>query len=123
MSIQVITKEQFLTAYNKYSPNGWTKFAYKYFSQSAKKEDKWVSKTFQYVALALFLAGMIGAIFNLSSTYMKCMIFPFCAIIVIVSILMSSAAIMNNLRIRKIRKELGGISMEIYDALASMYLD
>lgn len=122
-NIEVITKEQFLAAYDKYSPNDWTKLAFKYFSQSTTKENKWVSRIFQYVALAFFLGGMAGAIFDLSPTYMKCMIFPFCVLIVGISIFMGATAIMNNLRIEKIRKELGGISRETYDALASMYLN
>jgi len=29
-----ITKEQFDAAYNKHLPNGWIKFAYKYFSNT-----------------------------------------------------------------------------------------
>jgi hypothetical protein len=123
MKVENITKEQFLAACNKYPPNSWIKFAFKYFSQNTEKENKWVGKILQYVALALFLAGMIGAIFNFSPIYMKCITFPFCIIIVSISILMGGAATMNNLRIKKIIKELGGISKETYDAFASMYLD
>ena len=29
-----ITLEQFIDAYNHYPPNGWTRFAFKYFSKS-----------------------------------------------------------------------------------------
>ncbi len=123
MGIESITKEQFLAAYNKYPPNGWTKTAFKYFSKSTKQENKWVSRIVQGIAFTLFLGGVVGAIANFNPTYMKCMVFPFCAIIVGIAIFMSGAAIMNNLRIKKIRKELGGITVAGYEALASMYLD
>jgi hypothetical protein len=46
---------------------------------------------------------------------------PFAIILVLVALIMSSGAIFNNLRIRKIRKELG-ITKSEYEILAQLYL-
>jgi hypothetical protein len=117
-----ISKEEFLAAYNNYPPNGWTKFAFKYFSQSTLPKDKFLKRIAIALMLGSFIMGFIGTVFNLGSNFIKVSIIPFCIILLLVAILMSGAAIMNNLRIRKIRKKLG-ITQAEYDALVSMYLE
>ena len=116
-----ITKEQFWAAYNKFQPNGWTKFIFKYFSKSTKNEDKWVKNIFVGVEIGLFLIGMIGTIleWNKSAIGIPTIIFG----ILLVTLVLGGfvAVFMNNFRIRKIRKELGGISKEEYNRLVEIY--
>jgi len=116
-----ISEEQFLEVYNRHLPNKWTKFAFRYFSTNTFEKDRWLSKTVTGVLIALFLLGFIGTIANLSRTFMFCVLVPFCSILVGVGVLMFGGFIMNNLRIRKIRKELGITRLE-YDLLVAFYL-
>lgn len=124
MGIETITKEQFLAAYNKFPPSGYVKFAFKYFSQSTKPEDKWLKRTFIGVELTLFLIGMLGTILNWSKLVIGIPVVIFSALLVILVLYLFSASIvLNNLRIRKIRKELGGITKSEYEALVSKFMD
>ena len=61
-----ITKEQFETAYNHHLPNGWIKFAYKYFSKDTEKKDMSVRNSVIYPLIGLFLVGFIGTMFKAS---------------------------------------------------------
>lgn len=119
-----ITKEQFLEAYNKFPPSGFVKFAFKYFSKSTKPEDKWLKNTFVGVEITLFLLGMLGTILNWSklAVAIPTIIFSLLLLFLVVY-LFTAAMICNNLRIRKIRKELGGISKWEYESLVNKYLD
>jgi hypothetical protein len=118
-----ITKEVFLRAYNKNLPNGWTKFAFKYFSQSTKKEDKWISRIIRYILISLFALGFLGAVLDLNNNYMLMTIIPFVIILAGIVMPMLGGFLMNINRIRKIRKELGGITAQQYNLLALMYIE
>jgi len=119
-----ITKEQFLAAYNKFPPSGFIKFAFKYFSKNTKPEDKWLKNIFIGVEVTLFLLGMLGTILNWSKLAIGIPTITFSILLAILVIYLFTAAIIcNNLRIRKIRKELGGISKWEYEALVTKYLD
>lgn len=119
--LERISKEKFLEAYNRHLPGKWIKFVFKYFSQSTVKEDLWLKRIVQGVLLGLFGLGMLGAIFNATHSYMMFTTIPFGIILVLVALTMGSGAILNNLRIRKIRKELG-ITKSEYEILAQLYL-
>ena len=119
--LERISKEKFLESYNNHLPSNWVKFVFKYFSQSTLKEDLWLKRTVQGVLLGLLGLGMLGAIFNASHSYMMFTTIPFFIILVLIGLTMSSGAILNNLRIRKIRKELG-ITKAEYDILVSVYM-
>lgn len=124
MGIETITKEQFLAAYNKYPPSGYVKFAYKYFSKSTKPEDKWLKKIFVGVLIGLFLIGFVGTILNLSRLIIGIPTIAFSIILALLCLYLFSAVIIfNNLRIRKIRKELGGITKLEYNSLVEKYMD
>jgi hypothetical protein len=116
-----ISEEQFLEAYNRHLPNKWIEFAFRYFSQSTKQEDKYVSRIVSGILITLFVLGFIGTMFNFSRTFMWATMIPFIFILFGVVVLMFGGAIMNNLRIRKICKELGITHLE-YDLLAAFYL-
>ena len=121
MDVSKITKEEFLESYNRHLPSKWMKFVFKYFSQSTLKEDLWLKRIIQGILFGLFGLGMLGAIFNATHTYMFLTTIPFGIILVLVALTMSSGAILNNLRIRKIRKELGITKWE-YESLVSLYM-
>jgi hypothetical protein len=116
-----ISQEEFLASYNRHLPSGWVKFVFKYFSKDSLKEDLWLRKVLQGILLGLFGLGMLGAIFNATHTYMAITTLAFAAILVLIALTMSSGAILNNLRLRRVRKELG-ITRAEYDVLASLYL-
>lgn len=116
-----ITKEQFWAAYNKFQPNGWTKFIFKYFSKSTKNEDKWVKNIFVGVEIGLFLIGMIGSILDWSKSAVGIPTIIFGILLVTLVLSGFVAVFMNNFRIGKIRKKLGGISKEEYNRLVEIY--
>jgi magnesium-transporting ATPase (P-type) len=116
-----ITKEQFWAAYNKFPPNIWTKFIFKYFSKQTKKEDKWLENIFIGVEIVLFLIGMLGAILKWNELAIVVPTIIFGILLAVLVLGGFVAVFMNNFRINKIRKELGGISIEEYNRLAEMY--
>jgi hypothetical protein len=121
--MNTITKEQFLAAYDKYPPNFWIRFAFRYFSTNTVKKDLWVRNCFAIPAIVLFLVGMFATIFNMNQKLLMCSTCLFAMIVVLIAIIMFGGAIMNNCRIRGIRKELGGISKKEYDILVNVYMD
>jgi ABC-type multidrug transport system permease subunit len=121
LNVNLISEEHFLQVYNKYVPNKWTKFVFRYFSRSTQKKDKWVSQLLTAVFIALFLTGLTGTILGLSYVFVSIPTFILLGLLVIIGILKFGAFIMNNNRIRKIRKELG-ITKEDYDFLVGLYV-
>jgi hypothetical protein len=118
--ITKITKEQFDAAYNKHLPSGWIKFAYKYFSQQTEMKNMSLKNGVAYILGGLFVFGLLGTIFNVSTTLIKAMLIPYSIILVSLVIYLFSAVILNNIRIGKIKKELG-VNSDEYDALVSKY--
>ena len=123
MAIGDITQEQFLEAYNKHLPSKWIKFAFKYFSKKTKPEDKYVQKIFQGVLFTLFMVGFVATILKWSMIFTAISTFAFVGILVPLILYLFSAVILNNCRIQKIRKELGGISAVEYNALVEKFMD
>jgi sulfite exporter TauE/SafE len=115
-----ITKEEFDKAYNKYSPNGWIKFAYKYFSQSTTEKDIKLSKTISYILIGLFLVGFIGTILNVSKLIIGIATYVFGIVLASLVLYLFSAVILNNIRLNKIRKELG-VTKEEYENLVDKF--
>lgn len=114
-----ISKEQFDEAYNNYLPSGWIRFAYKYFSKESESMD--VKNSVVYTLGGLFIAGMIATMLNLSDKIIKWFLIPYSIGLAILVLYLFSAVFLNNWRIRKIRKELGGITADEYNALVSVY--
>ena len=117
-----ISKQAFIEAYNAYPPNAFTKFAFKYFSGETSKSDKWLMNIFVGILVLLFLFGFIGTIMNWDSVIIKSLTYGFFAILAILVPSLFVAVFMNNWRIRKIRKKLGGISKSDYNFLSDKYL-
>ena len=115
-----ISKAQFDAAYNKHLPNGWIKFAYKYFSKETEKKNMAVKNGVAYFLGGLFLLGFLATILNLSSTIIKIFGISYAILLTILVLYLFSAVFANNWRIRQIRKELS-ITQDEYDALVSAY--
>lgn len=115
-----VTKEQFLNAYNRFPPSKWVKFVFKYFSKKTAVDDEWLRKSIISFLLFLFLVGFVGTILKWGTPVMKLATLTFVFVLVVVGIIMSTGAILNNLRIRKIRKLLG-VSRYEYNKLVDKY--
>lgn len=118
--ITKITKEQFDAAYNKHLPSNWIKFAYKYFSQQTEIKDMSLKNGVAYILGGLFVFGLLGTMFNVSTALIKAAFIPYTVILVALVLYLFSALILNNIRIGKIKKELG-INSDEYDALVAKY--
>lgn len=117
-----VSKEQFVGVYNKHLPNGWIKFFFRYFSTNTVKKDMYVRRIFQGIEGALFLAGFIGTILGAKSTFVGGVTIPFTIGLLLLGLGMGSSAILNNLRIRKIRKALK-LTKEEYNYLVLLYIE
>ena len=115
-----MTKEEFLTVYNRHQPSAWTWFAFKYFSQETTEEDQWLRQVVIGVLIALFVLGFAAVVTGWDKVA-KWMVLPFTVILFSVVITMLVGGIMNNLRIRAIAKELG-ISINEYNHYSNLYL-
>ena len=115
-----MTKEDFLVVYNRHRPNAWTRFAFKYFSQETTGDDDWVR---DWTVIALGACFVLGLLFVISGkeNWAKAPTLVFAVGLFSVVILMGGAKIMNNLRIKKIARELG-ISIGEYNHYANLYL-
>lgn len=117
-----VTKEQFDNACKKYEPNNWIKFAFKYFSKDTIKEDFFVKNSLIYFFVTMFLIGFISTVFNAPRAIISIATMIFSIVLLLLVLYMSSAVILNNLRIKKICKELG-IEKSTYEALTEFYAD
>jgi hypothetical protein len=115
-----MTKEEFLAVYNRHQPNAWTRFAFMYFSQETTEEDGWLRRCLIIILLSLFVLGFFGVVINWDD-YVKWLTLPFGVILFGVVITMLGGGLMNNIRIRKISRELG-ISIGEYNHYANLYL-
>lgn len=115
-----ITKEEFDMANLKYPPNKWTEFAFRYFSKNRKPKDSWVGKTVQNILIGLFLVGFVGTVLDIPKVYIAIPVFIFTGSLIALAILISTAMIMNNIRIKRIRKFLG-VTNDEYNALVDKF--
>ena len=117
-----ISKEQFDIAYDQFLPSGWIKFAFRYFSRSTERKDLYLKRDVTTVLLSLFALGFLGTVFNASEQFVKPVAITYSILLAMLVIYLFSAVLLNNWRIRKIRKFLG-INRWEYDALVSIYYD
>jgi protein-S-isoprenylcysteine O-methyltransferase Ste14 len=115
-----ITKEQFDAAYNKYPASKYIEFAFKYFSKSTEKKDMAISNVVIYILLGLFAVGFFGTALSASRKLIAISTIIYSIFLAVLVFYLFSAVKLNNIRINKIRKELG-VSREEYDALINKY--
>jgi hypothetical protein len=120
MDVSKITKEQFDLAYNKFQPNAWIKFGFKYFSTSTLKENFKIRKSVTWVLGVLFGVGFLATVMGLPHNVIAIPVLTYAGILVALAIMMGGAALMNNWRIKKVQKELG-VNIWQYEALVNMF--
>ena len=120
MDISTITKEQFDIVYNKYLPNKWIKFAYKYFSSETERKNIALKNTIIYVLSGLFGLGFISTIIGLSKSIIVTITIIYSILLAILVLYLFSAVLLNNLRTNKICKELS-ITKEEYNDLVNKF--
>ena len=116
-----ITKEIFEQVHANHPPFKIEKFYFKYFSKETKSKDNWVSWLVYGILFIPFLIGLIGSIINTHIKMIKIATIIFISLLIIFAIPWIFTWYMHNLRIRKIRKELG-VSIEEYESLTSQFL-
>jgi hypothetical protein len=117
-----ISKEDFLKAYNSFPPNGFIKFCYKHFSKEAEGKDLRLKKTLVTILLSLFGVGFIATVLDLPRKIIGTATVIYGIILTVLVLSLFTAVFMNNARIGKIRKALGGISKYDYNLLAEKFL-
>lgn len=117
----IITSDQFLKAYNNHLPSGWIKFAYKYFSTETVNKNMKLKNSVVYILISFFIIGFIGTILKAPRIVIGIATISYSIILAVLVLYLFSVVKLNNLRIKKIRNELGGISAEEYNKLVEMY--
>lgn len=115
-----ITKKQFDKAYNSHLPNGWIKFAYKYFSKETEQKDMSLRNNITFTLIGFFILGFFGTIFKLPRAFIGTATICYSILLTILVLYLFSAVILNNIRIRKIYKILG-INKYQYNDLVKKY--
>ena len=115
-----ITKEQFNRACEKYPPNKWITFAYKYFSKNMVKSDLALKNSIIFIFIALFSIGFLGTVFNASKKMIMMSTIIYSILLGILVLYLFSAAFMNYFRLMKICEELG-VSRKEYDKLVEKF--
>lgn len=116
----MITAEQFVEAYNKYPPSNFEIILFKYFSQSTKPENKWLSRTLSLILLIPFTLAFIGSVAGWHHKYIEICTYIFAGMLVPFGVLWIVTWFDHNLRIRQIRKLLGVSKLE-YNNLVKLY--
>ena len=115
-----ITKKQFDEVYGKHPPNGWIKFAFKYFSKDTEKKNLIVENAVVYFFIGMFFIGFIGTMLNMSRSFIFTTTLLYSIPLTILVLYLFSAIILNNMRINKIIKELG-VTKDEYEVLVQKY--
>ena len=101
-----VTKRQFDKVYDKYLPNNWIKFAFKYFSKQTEKENMSLRNNVTFLLGGLFLLGFFGTVLKLSPVFIGTITIIYSVLLAMLVLYLLSAVLLNNRRIKKIIKEL-----------------
>ena len=115
----VYSEKEFLTVYNSYKPNGFTKFMYKYFS--AKFSNLGTMGLVIYTIMMNVICIIIDQNNN-KSEYLQPMMFISNIPFFIWGICATIAFSMNQSRHKKIMKKLGIIKMDDYNNYVKLYV-
>lgn len=116
-----ITKKQFDDAYNQHLPNKWIKFAYKYFSKETEKKNLVINNLVIILLATLFAFGFFGTVFNASGRFILIATILYTILLSTLVLYLFSVMLLNNNRIRKIRKILGLNKQEYNDYVDKFY--
>lgn len=117
---QKITKKQFENAYNEHQPNAWIKFAFKYFSKETEKKNMSLSNKLGLLLILLFILGFFSTVLNFPLNIIGLITITYSILLVVLTLYLFSAAILNNIRNNKIRKILG-VSKSEYNYLVNKF--
>jgi len=118
-----ISETDFIKAYNSFPPNKYVKFLFKYFSEETLKKDSWLKGIVIGILSSFFLLGFIGTAIKLDSTFIGSVTIAFSIFLSVIVLNLFVAVLMNNARINKIRKALGGISKKDFNHYSDEYLN
>lgn len=116
----MISYKEFWTAYNNHLPSKLEEFYFKYFSTNTEPEDKWLTWVVFGIFFIPFIIGMIGTMANASRDLIQTATLVFACLLVPFALVWIYVWIAHNLRIRRIRKELG-VSRQEYNRLVNLY--
>jgi hypothetical protein len=116
-----MTKELFIEAYDKYPPSWISKIVFKYFSQSTEKKNSTVKRSITWILISFFAIGFIATILKLGKTFISFFALSYCILLAILVLFLFAGVILNNLRVKKIAKELN-ISIKEYNNYVDLYL-
>jgi len=113
--------DEFLDVYEKHPPARWIKFMFKYFSTETEAHNLKPARSITLLLLILFIIGFVATIADLSHTLRGMITYSYAIVLGTVVLFILFAGWMNNLRINRIRKELG-ISVAEYNMAAEIWL-
>jgi hypothetical protein len=102
-------------------PNKFTKFIFKHFSSEAEWKDAKLNRILISILIITFLLGFVATAFNLPRKIISITFWSYSGTLIPLVLSILDGVLMNNFRIRKIRKELGLSKIE-YNELANYYL-
>ncbi len=117
----MVSKEQFIEVCDKHKPNGWIRFAYRYFSQMTTHKDSFLNEIIVTILVTLFVLGFFGTMWKMRKLTAVVTI-PFAILLTTLVLYLFSAVILNKFRINKICKELH-ISKKEYNDLVQIYFE
>lgn len=120
MDVNAITKTQFDAVCDKYAPNKWLIFWYKYFSKYVEKKDGWLKNIVTSIFIGLFMLGFTFQVIGSNDTIIAVTSIVFSILLFILVFCLFTVAMLNYLRIKKIVNELG-ITGEEYNKLNEKY--
>ena len=120
MAAKKITKTKFLNVCNSHQPNKFVKFIYKYFSKETEKDKLIPKRIIVSVLMLFFLLGFFGTAFKAKYELIKFVTLAYAIILSVFGLILVTGVIMNNLRIRRICKELD-ITFQKYEELSKLY--
>lgn len=120
--MKIITKEEFIAAYNKYAPKSWVVFAFKYFSRETAAKNMKLSTSIAWILLTLFVVGFIGTVIDLPEIVVGIATAGFGGLLAIIVLFLLAAVLFNNKRIKKIAKDLD-IPLSMYNELVNKWGD
>jgi hypothetical protein len=116
----IITKEEFDIVYNKYKAGKFIHFFYDYFNDIINKNKKYLTKYLLIILTVTFFLGFFSTMFNFSKIIIGIPTFIFAVLLVLIIIPNIIARKLNDLRIKRIYKELG-ITYDDYVYYTNMY--
>ena len=115
----MITREEFLKAYDKYPPSKLQIWQHRYISKGTKQKDKWVSEVFTWTWVGMIAFGIICSAaqwMDLRVIITWTFVFTFVPFWIMLFISVQG----KNLKLRKVMRELG-INKREYKELADKY--